>query len=106
MQNTWSQGRRLWWTSETAAGQLVVSYRGNTTGTKSEERIRSYSDALLKGGDLIVGHLFSDGHVHVGHVAEEVDDPTTGRGQLGLGVDHRHQEAAEQSYKLDEIQAE
>lgn len=38
----------------------------------------THSNALLKGGDFVVGHLLPDGHIHVGDVAEEVDDPPAG----------------------------
>lgn len=54
----------------------------------------THRNALLKGCDLVMRHLLSDGDVHVGHVAKEIDDAAAGRGQLGLGVQHRHQEAA------------
>lgn len=37
----------------------------------------SYRNALLKGCDLVMGHLFSNGHVHVGDVTQEIDNPTT-----------------------------
>lgn len=57
------------------------------------KEVQTYSNALLKGSDLIVRHLFPDGHVHVGHVAEKVDDSSTGRGQLGFRVDNWHQKA-------------
>lgn len=55
-----------------------------------------YSDALLKGSDLIMGHLLPDGHIHVGYVAEEVDDSSTGWSQLGFRVDNGHQETGKQ----------
>lgn len=48
----------------------------------------TYSNALLKGSDLIMGHLFPNGHIHVGHIAEKVDNSSTGRSQLGLRVNN------------------
>lgn len=44
----------------------------------NKKKKMSYSNALLKGGDLIMGHLLPNGHIHVGHVAEEVDDSSAG----------------------------
>ena len=48
------------------------------TGKVGGKKIRPYSNALLKGSDLIMGHLLPDGHIHVGHIAEEIDDSSTG----------------------------
>lgn len=49
-----------------------------TKGKVRKEENRSYSDALLKGSNLIMCHLLSDSYIHVGHIAEEVDDSSTG----------------------------
>lgn len=51
-----------------------------------------YSNAFLEGSDLVVSHLLPNGHIHIGHIAEEIDDSSAGRSQLSLGVDYWHQE--------------
>lgn len=44
----------------------------------SNKRIRPYSNTLLKGSDLIMGHLLSNGHIHIGDIAEKINDSSTG----------------------------
>lgn len=51
-----------------------------------------YSNAFLEGSDLVVSHLLPNGHIHIGHIAEEIDDSSAGRSQLSFGVDYWHQE--------------
>lgn len=47
-----------------------------------------YSNAFLEGSDLVVSHLLPNGHIHIGHIAEEIDDSSAGRSQLSFGVDY------------------
>ena len=35
-------------------------------------------NALLEGSDLVMGYLLADRYIHVGNVAQEVDDTATG----------------------------
>lgn len=54
----------------------------------------SYRYALLKGSDLVVSHLFSYGHIHVGYITQKVDDSSTCWGQFCFRVQHRHQKTS------------
>lgn len=48
-----------------------------------------------------MGHLFPDGDIHVGDVAEKVDNAATGGGQLGFGIENGHQETESREREKD-----
>ena len=67
----------------------------------------THGDGLGPGGDLVPGGLLSYGHVHVGHVAQEVHDARTGRRQLSLRVENAHQESTNrQTHSVRPIDSE
>lgn len=39
---------------------------------------KPHRNALLEGSDLVMGYLLADRYIHVGNVAQEVDDTATG----------------------------